>query len=166
MPPDIGNRKCVFTKQCSRPGPGVFVLVETCLPFSGSKALHDGKHASEEAVGSEDVDEEVAVVAPVVYVDSALFRRCYPLSGDPVYPRFPSRWRGFVGRSENLHWGHSGGGRPGGHSLAGQQSDNEATRFHSSLQLHHELLDSRYHHHVPRHRMPWEMGGIVEAMLQ
>ena len=33
VPPNIGNRKCLPTEQCSRSGLGVLVLVPTLLPF-------------------------------------------------------------------------------------------------------------------------------------
>ena len=43
VPPDIGNGKRLLTKQCSRPGLGVPVLVQTFLPLSGTGALDDRK---------------------------------------------------------------------------------------------------------------------------
>ena len=53
MPPDIGNRKRLLTKQLSRPGLGVLLLVPNFLLFSGGRALHYSKRKSEEAVDSQ-----------------------------------------------------------------------------------------------------------------
>ena len=90
MPPNAGNRKRLLTKQCSRPGCGILVLVYTLLPFSGSRALDNGIQESEEAVDSEDVEKEVVVVVAVVCINSAPLNPWYAISDVPVHPRFPS----------------------------------------------------------------------------
>ena len=107
MSPDIGNRKRLLTKQCSCPGFGAHVLVQTCLWFSGSGALHNGEQESEEAVDSEDIEKEVSVVVGVVCIDSNLIKRSYPLSGEPVHPGFSPNRKDLVARSAGLHWDHS-----------------------------------------------------------
>ena len=104
MPRDIDNRKRLLTKQCSHPNLGVPVLVEACLPFANSEALHDGEQGSKEAVGSEDSEKEVAVVVGVERVDVGLVKRCDPLSGEQVHPQFSSRWKNLVIRSESWRW--------------------------------------------------------------
>ena len=40
---DIGNRKRLFTEQCSHPDGGVLVLVQSFVSFSCSEALDDGR---------------------------------------------------------------------------------------------------------------------------
>ena len=87
MPRNIGDRKRLLTEQCFRPGLCVLVLVPTLLPFCCSEALDHGSKEPEEAVDSEDVDKEVAVVVAVVFVDSGPLKRRYSLSGGQVHPR-------------------------------------------------------------------------------
>ena len=90
MSPDIGNRKRLLTKQCSRPGCGILVLVHSFIPFSGSRALDNGRQEWEEAVDSEDLEKEVVVVVAVVCTNGAPLNRWDVLSDVPVHPRFPS----------------------------------------------------------------------------
>ena len=149
MPPGIGTLKCLLTKRRTHPGLGVPVLVETCFSFPGSEALHDGKPESNKAVDSEDVDKEVVVVAGVDCADSGLLKLCDPRSGEPVRPRFPSSFKDLVVKSEGLRWEHSRAGGQARRACSRQQIDSGETCFHNSLHLHHELLDSRRHHHIP-----------------
>ena len=65
MPSNIGNRKRLLTKQCSHPGHGVLILVQTFLPVSSSAALDDGNEGSE-GVDNEDIEQEAVVVVGVV----------------------------------------------------------------------------------------------------
>ena len=87
MPRDIGDRKCLLTQKCFRPGLCVLVLVPTLLPFCCSEALDQGSKEPEEAVDSEDADKEVAVVVAVVFVDSGPLKRRCSLSSGQVHPR-------------------------------------------------------------------------------
>ena len=70
-------------------------------------ALHYGKHESEEAVDSEDVEKEVVVVVGVVCSDTCVFKCLHPLSGKPVHPKLSSNWKDALVRSDSLHWDHS-----------------------------------------------------------
>ena len=149
MPPGIGNRKRLLTKQRSRPSHGVLVLVHSLLPFSGSRALDNGRQESEEAMDREDVEKEVVVVVAVVCINSAPLNRWYVISGVPVHPRFHSTKKDLVISPQSLHWKHSRGGRQVCRAFSCEQSDFREACFYDSFQLDHECLDSQSHHHVP-----------------
>ena len=73
MPPDIGSRKCLLAEQRSRSDLGILVLVQTFLPFSGSGSFDDDKQEPEEAVGSEDIEKEVAGSEKGIFWKRGLF---------------------------------------------------------------------------------------------
>ena len=149
VPPDIDNRKRLLPGQCYCAGFGLLVLVPIVVPFSSSGAPDDGRREAEEAVDSEDVQEEVVDVDGVVCIDIGFINHLYPLSDGQIHPWISSSWKDLVTRSDSLHWDRSRGGWQSHHASSCQQSYLGQKCLHTSCQLHHELLNSCCHHHLP-----------------